>query len=246
MTDTMSAQHSVRAAEHVADGAEDRASDAAFALATRAERRTRLGSSMRTSMYAVRPWMYAAALFVGGVSIARSASPVPARLHAPLRLAPVIVNAPSAKEMRLVFKSDTVARMLRRHHVDSANAAQWARTFVTYGDELHVNPKLLVAIAYAESEFNPSARSHAGAIGLMQVVPSRRSWGEYEHRCGRMTARNLREPHVNICFGAHIFKEFLTVHHGDTDHALAAYNNGSGELNGYPDRVYSSLAVLRH
>lgn len=194
--------------------------------------------------------MYAAALLVGGASIARSASPAPASLHAPLdaplRLAPVIVKAPTAAEMRLLFRSDTVARMLRRHHVDSLNAAQWARAFVGYGTELHVNPKLLVAIAYAESEFNPRARSHAGAIGLMQVVPSRRAWGAYEPRCGRMTARNLRVPHVNICFGAHIFREFLTVHHGDTDHALAAYNNGSGELNGYPDRVYSSLAVLRH
>lgn len=214
--------------------------------AARVERRAR----RRVHLYAARPWVYATALFVCGVSIARSASPVTpgpgAPFDAPLRLAPVVVNAPTAAEMRLVFRSDTVARMLRRHHVDSANAAQWAHAFVAYGNELHVNPKLLVAIAYAESEFNPRARSHAGAIGLMQVVPSRRAWGEYERRCGRMTARSLREPHVNICFGAHIFKEFLTVHHGDTDHALAAYNNGSGELNGYPDRVYSSLAVLRH
>ena len=194
----------------------------------------------------VRTWVYALALFVGGVSIARSASPTARLEHGPFLMAPVVVTAPSAAEMRLVFKSDTVARMLTRHHVDSAAAREWAHAFVQYGDQLHVNPKLLVAIAYAESEFNPTAHSHAGAIGLMQVVPSRRSWGEYEHRCGRMTARNLREPHVNICFGANIFKEFLTVHHGDTDHALAAYNNGSGELNGYPDRVYSSLALLRH
>lgn len=194
----------------------------------------------------VRTWVYALALFVGGVSIARSASPIDRPEHGPFLLAPVVVTAPSAAEMRLVFRSDTVARMLTRHHVDTAAAREWAHEFVRYGDQLHVNPKLLVAIAYAESEFNPAAHSHAGAIGLMQVVPSRRSWGEYEGRCGRMTARNLREPRVNICFGSHIFKEFLTVHHGDTDHALAAYNNGTGELNGYPDRVYGSLAVLRH
>jgi soluble lytic murein transglycosylase-like protein len=233
MTNTMSAQHALRSVQLVR-------------LARIARSTARMRARWRSRWYVARPWMYAAALLAGGVSVARSAAPVKSALHAPLRLAPVVVKAPSAGEMRLVFRSDTVARMLRRHHVDSLNASQWARAFVAYGDELHVNPKLLVAIAYAESEFNPSAHSPAGAIGLMQVVPSRRSWGEYEHRCGRMTARNLREPHVNICFGAHIFKEFLTVHHGDTDHALAAYNNGSGELNGYPDRVYSSLAVLRH
>jgi soluble lytic murein transglycosylase len=136
--------------------------------------------------------------------------------------------------------------MLTKKHVDSATAARWAHEFVFYGEQTNVNPKLLVAVAYAESEFNPRAYSRAGAIGLMQVVPSRTSWSEYEPRCGQMTSQSLHEPRVNICFGAHILREFLTRHHEDTDHALAAYNNGSGELNGYPDRVYASLAALRH
>lgn len=184
---------------------------------------------------------------VYGVSIAVSAPVTTARITRGAEvMSPVLVFAPTRSEWRVGLRRDTVARMLRRKHVDSVTAARWAHEFVLYGEQVHVNPKLLVAIAYAESEFNPQAYSHSGAIGLMQVVPSRASWSEYEPRCGRMTARNLHEPRINICFGAHIFREFLTQHHGDTDHALAAYNNGTGELNSYPDRVYASLATLRH
>lgn len=202
----------------------------------------------------MRPWLCTVMLLVCGVAIARSITPL--RAAAPVlrsarvvsisaMLAPTFVFAPTRSEWRTGLRRDTVEHMLRRKHVDSATAGRWAHEFVRYGEQLHVSPRLLVAIAYAESEFNPRAYSQAGAIGLMQVVPSRSSWREYEPRCGRMTARNLHEPHVNICFGAHIYREFLTRHHGDTDHALAAYNNGSGELNGYPDRVYASLASLR-
>jgi len=198
----------------------------------------------RRGLRLVAPWLYAAALLAGGTALARSA-PAPPLATPPRSLEPVIVMAPTRAEWRLARRSDTVATMLTRRHVDSVTARRWAREFVFYGEQVHVNPKLLVAIAYAESRFNPHARSTAGAIGLMQVVPSRTSWGEYESRCGRMSARTLHEPRTNICFGAHIFREFLTVHHGDTDHALAAYNNGTGELNGYPDLVYASLARLR-
>lgn len=204
----------------------------------------------------MRRWLCAVMLLMAGIAITRSATPLRADVRAPARavrmadrtitLFPVVVHAPSVYEWHSGLRRDTVARMLRRKHVDSVTARRWAHEFVRYGDQLHVSPKLLVAIAYAESDFNPRAYSHAGAIGLMQVVPSRASWREYEPGCGRMTASNLHEPHVNICFGAHIYREFLTRHHGDTDHALAAYNNGSGELNGYQDRVYASLATLRH
>jgi soluble lytic murein transglycosylase-like protein len=193
-------------------------------------------------MINARPVMYPLMLLGCGVLIANTAPPF---VSPPLPMSPIVVVAPTLLEHRMELKSDTLAHMLTRKHVDSVTASEWARDFVRYGEQTRVNPKLLVAIAYAESEFNPRARSHAGAIGLMQVVPERDSWREYETRCGEMSAATLHDPSVNICFGAHIFAEFLTRHHGDSDRALAAYNNGTGELNAYPDRVYSSLAALR-
>ncbi|HEY7899065.1 MAG TPA: transglycosylase SLT domain-containing protein [Gemmatimonadaceae bacterium] len=173
------------------------------------------------------------------------ANAAPPFVSPPIAMSPVVVLAPTISERRFEMRSDTVARMLTRKHVDSLTASQWARDFVTYAEQARVNPKMLVAIAYAESEFNPRARSQAGAIGLMQILPERNSWREYESRCGRMSVRTLRDPDVNICFGAHIYGEFLSRHHGDRDRALAAYNNGTGEMSPYPGRVYNSLAMLR-
>ena len=189
-----------------------------------------------------QPVMYPVLLLACGVMIANAAPPF---VSAPLAMSPVVVVAPSVAERLMDMRRDTLARMLTRKHVDSVTASEWAREFVVYGEQAQVNPKLLLAIAYAESEFNPRAHSHAGAIGLMQIVPERNSWREYEPRCGRMSASTLHVPRVNICFGAHIFGEFLNRHHGDSDRALAAYNNGTGEMSAYPDRVYSSLAALR-
>lgn len=186
--------------------------------------------------------MYPVLLLACGVVVANAAPPM---VSEPIAMSPVVVFAPTVAERLMDMRRDTLARMLTRKHVDSATASDWARAFVVYGQQARVNPKLLVAIAYAESEFNPRARSHAGAIGLMQILPERNSWREFEPRCGRMSVRTLHEPRVNICFGAHIFGEFLARHHGDSDRALAAYNNGTGEMSPYPDRVYSSLAALR-
>lgn len=193
------------------------------------------------------PWVNVASILLTLLAVAHYVRPAEARVVPAPRtitavLAPIIVRAPTRSELR----ADTIARMLIRRNVDSADAARWAHEFVRYGEEVRVSPKLLVAIAYAESEFKPWAHSSAGAIGLMQVVPARSSWRELEGRCGRMSATRLRDPHVNICFGSHIFRSFLNEHHGDSDRALSAYNNGTGELNGYSDRVYTRLAMLRH
>lgn len=199
-------------------------------------------SNVKRVLRNARPLTYPVFLLAFGVMIANAA---PAFVNAPIAMSPVVVVAPSVAQHQMELRGDTLARMLIRKHVDSATASEWGREFVVYGEQARVNPRLLVAIAYAESEFNPQAHSHAGAIGLMQVVPERSSWREYEPRCGRMSAKSLHEPRVNICFGAHIFGEFLSRHHGDNSRALAAYNNGTGEMNAYPDRVYNSLAALR-
>ncbi|MEO7042640.1 MAG: lytic transglycosylase domain-containing protein [Gemmatimonadaceae bacterium] len=199
-------------------------------------------SVIRRALRRAQPITYPLLLLGCGVMIANTAPPF---VSPPIAMSPVVVLAPTLSQRRMQLRSDTLVRMLTRKHVDSATASQWARDFVVYGEQARVNPRMLVAIAYAESEFNPRARSQAGAIGLMQILPERDSWREYESRCGRMTVRSLHNPEVNICFGAHIYGEFLSRHHGDRDRALAAYNNGTGEMSPYPSRVYNSLASLR-
>jgi soluble lytic murein transglycosylase-like protein len=137
---------------------------------------------------------------------------------------------------------------LRRLGVDSTEAARLAPLFERYASEIGTDPRLLVAIAAVESEFRERVVSHAGAVGIMQVVPSRRAWGKYEDNCGaRITRQNLMDAEVNICFGAYIYAWFKQHHRGNRRTALHAYNNGSGQPNGYADRVlrvYNRLTTM--
>jgi soluble lytic murein transglycosylase-like protein len=74
---------------------------------------------------------------------------------------------------------------------------------------------LLVATAYEESRMDPSAHSHAGARGLLQLMPA--------------TARELRldgdDPAANVLAGARYLQQMLE-RFGSVDLALAAYNAG--------------------
>ncbi|MFT7235476.1 MAG: membrane-bound lytic murein transglycosylase C [Methylophagaceae bacterium] len=99
---------------------------------------------------------------------------------------------------------------------------------------------LIMAIMHTESAFNPMARSHIPAFGLMQIVPqsagrdaSRLVFGEER----LLKGRDLYEPETNIEMGAaylHILdRKYLK---GITDAnsrqlcVIAAYNTGAGNV----------------
>jgi soluble lytic murein transglycosylase-like protein len=89
-------------------------------------------------------------------------------------------------------------------------------------------PELVAAVAHTESKFVPTARSHAGAMGLMQLVPKTGRW---------MGARNLMNPVENISAGAKYLRYLTDRFGGDQQKAVAAYNAGEGNVrrfNGVP------------
>ncbi|MBT6830498.1 MAG: lytic transglycosylase domain-containing protein, partial [Rhodospirillaceae bacterium] len=80
---------------------------------------------------------------------------------------------------------------------------------------------LALAVAHAESNFNPSALSHMGARGVMQVMPAT-ARGEYG-----VEAELLWQPRINIRLGIHFLRRLITRYHGRVDLALSYYNGGS-------------------
>jgi soluble lytic murein transglycosylase-like protein len=82
-------------------------------------------------------------------------------------------------------------------------------------------PELVAAVVHTESKFNPTARSHAGAVGLMQLVPRTGRW---------LGARDLTNPSQNIQAGAKYLRYLTDRFNGNTTKAIAAYNAGEGNV----------------
>ena len=77
--------------------------------------------------------------------------------------------------------------------------------------------KLLQAIIDTESAFNPQAYSKAGAVGLMQLMPS---------TAKELHVQNSWNPVQNIQGGAKYFRQMLNTFGQDIELSLAAYNAG--------------------
>ncbi len=87
----------------------------------------------------------------------------------------------------------------------------------------HVNPNLVMGLAWWESGWNQSAVSSAGAIGIMQIMPSTADtagpW--LLHR-----TVDLHDINDNMDLGAAIIRNNLDTYHGDLVKALADYYGG--------------------
>ena len=101
--------------------------------------------------------------------------------------------------------------------------------FKKYAQEIGWDWRLLAAIAFSESGFNPNATSWMGARGLMQVMPkTARSFGVNES--------DLGNPDVSVRVATKILKELDGIMRSRTGAAdrikfvLASYNAGSGHV----------------
>src|SRR5688500_2227677 len=85
----------------------------------------------------------------------------------------------------------------------------------------NIRPELVAAVVQAESRFKPTARSGAGAIGLMQLVPRTGKW---------MGAKDLTNPAQNVAAGAKYLKYLNERFDGNETKVIAAYNAGEGNV----------------
>lgn len=90
-----------------------------------------------------------------------------------------------------------------------------------------LDPKLLHAIIRAESAYNHLAVSHAGAVGLMQLMPA---------TARRYGVTDRRDPVQSIQGGARYLKKLL-AEFATHDLAIAAYNAGEGAVRKYGNRI---------
>jgi soluble lytic murein transglycosylase-like protein len=85
-----------------------------------------------------------------------------------------------------------------------------------------VDPALVHAVVQAESNYQPRAKSHVGARGLMQVMPTTGA---------DFGVRNLYDPQANLEAGVQYLKFLLARF--DLTRAIAAYNAGPANVRKY-------------
>jgi soluble lytic murein transglycosylase-like protein len=119
-----------------------------------------------------------------------------------------------------------------------AAGQRWSPAIEAAAGRYGLDPRLFAALVWTESNFHPGVVSHAGALGLAQLMPG--------------TARGLGvdplDPLQNLDGGARYLRAQLDTF-GRVDLALAAYNAGPGRVRGagnaVPNIVETQLYVVR-
>lgn len=130
---------------------------------------------------------------------------------------------------------------------DEARVRQYD-TFVEEASRTHhVSAALIRAVIHHESRGFACATSHAGAQGLMQLMPGTAT---------TMGVRNRCDPRENILGGTRYLRQLLDEFRGDIPLVLAAYDAGPGAVRRFGGRippytetqraVPATLALYRH
>lgn len=107
------------------------------------------------------------------------------------------------------------------HQQVERRTAPYLSAIQKYARHYGVEENLIRAIMRQESCFNKKAKSHAGASGLMQLMPG---------TADMMGVKNIFDPRENIRGGTKYIARMLRKFKGDKQLALAGYNAGPGAV----------------
>lgn len=142
----------------------------------------------------------------------------------PKKKAPVVAAATGSSGSR-VYKGKIGCGS---HQKISNKTQAYLPTIRKYAETYNVEENLIRALIRQESCFNPQAVSHAGAMGLMQLMPG---------TADMMGVSNAMSPKQNIRGGVKYLSRMLRRFGGNKELALAGYNAGPGAVdkhNGIP------------
>ena len=138
---------------------------------------------------------------------------------------------------QLAVASEKDRSAATRYFANSSGYKLHAKHIRAAARNVGVDEQLLKAIATAESGFNASAVSPAGAIGLMQVIPDTAARFGVAGDPKRSIAQKLKDPAINVPVSARYVRYLQGLFPGRTDLVLAAYNAGEGAVQRYGNKI---------
>ena len=109
-------------------------------------------------------------------------------------------------------------------HIPSSGNKELDRLIFDVGQRHGVDPSFIHAVIWQESKYKNEAKSHAGAQGLMQLIPA---------TADRFGCDNVYDPAENIEAGTKYLRWLLKRFDGNVELALAGYNAGEGAVDKY-------------
>jgi soluble lytic murein transglycosylase len=99
-------------------------------------------------------------------------------------------------------------------------------------EDKNLDPSLIAGVIYVESRFRDQT-SHAGAKGLMQLMPATADYIARKSGGTRFVQGDLADPQINIAYGSWYLRYLLEHYHGNVALTLAAYNAGEGKVDAW-------------
>ena len=99
-----------------------------------------------------------------------------------------------------------------------------------------LDPALIAAICYQESKFQDRT-SHAGARGVMQLLPSTADYIARKSGGTQFVQGDLADPQINISYGSWYLRYLLDHYSGNERLAIAAYNAGETNVDRWVDKA---------
>jgi len=126
-----------------------------------------------------------------------------------------------------VLAPDVVASTDRFHipaDIPTSGDQDLDRIIFEVAENQGVDPRFVHAVIWQESKYDTHAKSHAGAQGLMQLMPA---------TAKRFGCEHPDDPEENIKAGTKYLSWLLKRFSGNVELALAGYNAGEGSVDKY-------------
>lgn len=111
-----------------------------------------------------------------------------------------------------------------------------AETLTREAQHHQLHPTWAIAITRQESIFISDAKSHAGALGLMQLMPATARMTARKHKIRYDGSHDLLHPQQNIRIGVAHLADLIDRNDGNFVYATAAYNAGQSRVNRWRDQ----------